>query len=165
MRIEPANGSVRHSDREPSEHGRRGVVGVAFDRGGAGEGLVAVEVGAAGTGVAAGGEQGTEHHARHGRRRRGTETALEGYGVLPDQSRGRRLHASRRGDLRDRAAHEIAAVDGKLAGALPVPLDAGLGLGVERHLVAQVEGESEAVEPGSEVGRGRGHPDRDAHGC
>jgi hypothetical protein len=60
----------------------------------------------------------------------------------------------------DRPADEVGAVRWELVGALALPRHIRLGVGVDRDLVAQIERQPEAVEPGAEV-RGRG---RDARG-
>jgi hypothetical protein len=102
-----------------------------------------------------------------GRRRR-AEPAFEGDPVRSAQGERRQrgvrlvLRLPLDGE-RDRAAHGIGPVDRELVGTLPLPGHARLGVGVDDHLVAEVQREPEAVEPRTEVRRGGRHPDRDAH--
>jgi hypothetical protein len=109
-----------------------------------------------------------EGDACNGGRRGRTEAPLQRDAIQPVQTEGGNVGAGMDPSLQldgvgDRAADHVRTVGRELVGALAVPRHSRLGLGVDGHLVAEIERQPEAIEAGSEVRRRRRHADGDAH--
>ncbi len=159
VRLEPVDVAAGEGEGEATEHRRRRVVRMTLDPLRRREHARTVVLPSQAE------QDRREHHAGDGRRRGGAQSPFEGDAVhTADRACGRvNPHPGRH--IRDRARHEIGAIDRELAGALPLPGDARRGLRLRLDLIAEVEREPEAVEPGAEVRGGGGDTDRDVHGA
>jgi hypothetical protein len=161
QRDRPGTAGLPPGDREPSQQAGGDIVRVPLQFGGQPQHRRLIQA------QLPTGHQGTaQHQPGHDRRRRRAQAAGLGNPVVTGQPQPRRAGCVQCGQRREgRPHHQVGIVGGQLAGPLTSHLhrDPRLVGDLQLHLVVEVQGQPERIEPGSEVrARGR-YPHHRSH--